>query len=336
MHIGRTSHQLKTIVARGCGAALFAAIGASLDASAHTRERPVPETLWSSWNFDPLLSLGILLGTWLYVRGVVALWRHAGPSSVIRRGHLVAFMGGMLSLMVALISPLDALGAALFSAHMVQHVILFLIAPMLFAAARPTVGMTWALPKRYRKRVLTGLHQWPVAHGAQSFFSNPVAIWMIFTGVLWIWHVPALYDAALRSDLIHQVEHLSFLAAAYLFWSWLMQSSVGRSSRGGLAVLFVFTSVMQSGLLGAILTFAGTTLYEGHVPYTAAWGLTGLEDQQLAGLIMWIPMGLWFTLTTVFVFFAWLREADRSVRQWESQIESPPVPTTEAATSHGR
>jgi len=330
------THRLKTSAWRIAGAPATLLAAMPVDVFAHTRERPTPETLWSSWNLDPLIAIGLLLGTWLYLRGVAALWRSAGTGSIVQRWQVWAFAGGFGSLLVALVSPLDALGAALFSAHMVQHVILFLLAPMLFAAARPETAMAWAIPVPYRKAVLSGIHRQPVVRGVRSLLSNPVAIWMLFTGILWIWHVPALYDAALRSDLVHQVEHLSFLLAAFLFWSWLLRSSAGRSSRGGLAVLFVFTSVIQSGLLGAILTFAGTTLYEGHLPYTEAWSLTGIEDQQLAGLIMWIPMGLWFTATIVFVFVAWLRDADRSVRRWESQDDREPSTAGEPATIHGR
>jgi putative membrane protein len=304
-----------------------------INASAHTRERPTPETLWASWNVDPLLSLGFLVATWLYLRGVFALWRSGGTSRGIRRWQMGAFLGGMVTMVIAVISPLDALGAALFSAHMVQHVLLFLIAPMLFALSRPALAFSWAIPASHRKRMLTWAHRQPALRNLPGLLANPVIVWMIFTGVLWIWHVPAMYDAALRSDLVHHLEHLSFLFAAYLFWSWLLQPSAGRASRRGLAVLFVFAAVMQSGLLGAILTFAPDTIYAGHVPYVAAWNLTSLEDQQLAGLIMWIPMGLWFTLTTLVLFFAWLRDADKGVRQWESELDRG---APEAAASQGR
>lgn len=316
--------------------ALLLLLWATGNASAHTRARPTPETIWSSWNLDPLLAMGLLLGGWLYLRGLAALWRHAGHGNGIAVWQVWAFAGGMLSLVVALVSPLDALGAALFSAHMVQHLILFLVAPMLFAMSRPAVAISWAIPNAYRKQLLTDLHRQPILRGMTSVFAHPVAIWMIFTGVLWIWHVPAMYDAALRSDWVHQAEHLSFMAASYLFWAWLLQPGRGRKGRGGLAVLFVFTSVIQSGLLGAILTFAGTTLYHGHQPFTQAWGLTTLEDQQLAGLIMWIPMGLWFTATIIFVFIMWLRDAERTVRQWEEQVDCDSATIARPATPDGR
>lgn len=312
---------------------LLVAAGIPSVAHAHTAVRPTPETLWSSWNVDPIVATSMLVASWVYLRGISVHRRKAGEGSVLHRWHAWAWVGAMTILATALFSPLDALGGALFSAHMVQHVLLFLVAPMLLAAARPFVAVPWALPASSRKRLLLWSHRAGVVQRFRAAWSNPIVVWMTFTAVLWIWHVPALYDAALRSTLVHRIEHLSFMAGAFLFWSWLLSSRVGQSSQKGLAVLVVFTSVIQSGLLGALLTFARSPIYEGHLPFTDAWGLTPLEDQQLAGLIMWIPMGMWFTLTTILIFFAWLRDADRSVRQWESDID---YVAPDAAPSQGR
>lgn len=305
-------HRSSLSIAVGAVAAL-----APLLVTAHTRERPTPETVWSSWNVDPLVVIPLLFGTWLYLRGTGALWRHAGAGEGITRWQRTAFLMGTATIAVALVSPLDAMGGALFSAHMVQHLLLFLVSPMLLAMGRPAIALAWALPEDVRKRLLVATHRRPIVGKAGSIWDHPLAVWAVFTTVLWIWHVPAFYDAALRSDAVHAMEHATFVLAAFMFWSWLLRPAAGRHSRRGLAVLIVFTSVMQSGVLGALLTFAGTPLYEGHVPYAPQWHLTPLEDQQLAGLLMWIPMGLWFTATTILVFLAWLRDADRSVRQWE-------------------
>lgn len=292
-------------------------------ALAHTRERPVPENIWSAWNLDPLIVIPLLLVTWLYLRGLAARWRRVGQGHGISRLRGMAFLGGVGSIVVAVVSPLDALGAALFSAHMTQHLLLFLVAPMLLALGRPFTALPWALPASSRKSALTWAHRNPVVTRTRPWLDQVAVVWIAFTTALWIWHVPALYDAALRSNAVHAMEHLTFLVAAFLFWSWLMRPAAGRRSRNGLAILVVFTSVMQSGVLGALLTFAPSPLYEGHLPYTAAWGLTPLEDQQLAGLLMWIPMGLWFTATTIVIFIAWLGDADRSVRRWERDELAP-------------
>lgn len=332
---GGTMHRYKSVLQPTGAAALasLAFVGVRGDVIAHTGVRPTPETVWSSWNLDPLMAIGILLGSWLYLRGAFAHRRRTGNGGVLHRWHIWAWGGAVVSLAAATFSPLDAMGEALFSAHMVQHVLLFLVTPMLLAASRPFTAFQWAMPAELRKRILMWSHQAAVPRWIRVVWTNPVLIWMLFTGVLWVWHVPSLYDAALRSSLVHRLEHLSFMAAAFLFWSWLLQSRAGQTSTNGFAVLLVFTSVIQSGLLGAILTFARSPIYEGHLPYTASWGLTALEDQQLAGLIMWIPMGLWFTVTMLFIFFAWLRDADKSVRRWESDLDPG---TPEAVTSQGR
>lgn len=334
---GRTMHRYKPVIqpARAAALASLALIGVRAEVVAHTSVRPTPETVWSSWNLDPLMAIGILIASWLYLRGAFAHRRRTGNGGVLHRWHIWAWGGAMVSLAAATFSPLDAMGEALFSAHMVQHVLLFLVTPMLLAASRPFTAFQWAMPAQYRKRILTWSHQAALPRWVRVIWTNPVLIWMLFTGVLWVWHVPSLYDAALRSSLVHRLEHLSFLVAAFLFWSWLLQSRAGQTSKHGFAVLLVFTSVIQSGLLGAILTFARSPIYDGHLPYTESWGLTGLEDQQLAGLIMWIPMGLWFTLTTIVIFIAWLRDAERSVRRWETDDDGA-FATPDAAPSQGR
>lgn len=303
---------------------LAGVIAAMLPANvlAHTRERPTPDDIWSAWNFDPYVTIGLLLGTWLYLRGVAALWRSAGEGAVICRSQRTAFLSAIGALIVALISPLDALGAALFSAHMVQHLLLFVVVPWLLAYARPTLAMWWALPRHQRVSVGQAVSSHGIFRALRRFSHHPLTVWMVFTGVLWVWHVPALYNAALRSDFLHAIEHISFMAGAFALWSWLMHVHMGygrrTGSRHGLAILVVFSTVIQSGMLGAVLTFARTPFYDMHEPYTVAWGLSLLEDQQLAGLLMWIPMGLVFTLYTLVLFRAWLAASDREAERWES------------------
>lgn len=291
--------------------------------SAHTRPRPTPDNVWQAWYVDPTIAIPMLVASWLYLRGVANLWRKVGDDRVITRGQRLAWFGAMLSLVIALFSPLDAMGGALFSAHMVQHLILFIVTPWLLAYARPGLGMWWGLPDSSRSGVGSGIGKSRIVRFLHAASQSPAAIVMVFTGVLWLWHTPALYDAALRSDFLHAVEHISFMAGAYFLWSWLVAVQTGRGRRGGsrhgLAILIVFATVMQSGLLGAILTFAGTPLYEMHEAYTRSWGLSVLEDQQLAGLIMWVPMGLTFTLIALLLFRAWLIASDKQADGAEPQ-----------------
>lgn len=297
-------------------------------AMAHTRPRPTPDNVWAAWYIDPIVAISMLLTSWLYLRGVRNLWSTAGHGKVISTRQRYAWYGAMLSLAIALFSPLDALGGALFSAHMVQHLILFVVTPWLLAYARPGLGMWWGLPADRRKRLGSRFGTRPSIRRLHGASRNPVIIVMAFTAVLWLWHTPALYNAALRSDFLHALEHFSFMAGAYLLWSWLITVQMGHGgpagNRQGLAILIVFASVMQSGLLGAILTFSRTPLYEMHEGYTQMWGLTLLEDQQIAGLLMWVPMGMTFTLVALLLFRSWLIASERQARTRERAESSVP------------
>lgn len=304
-------------------------------ALAHTRPRPTPENVWAAWYLDPVVVVSMLLASWLYLRGVRDLWITAGQDKVISRRRRNAWYGAMISLAVALFSPIDALGGALFSVHMVQHLILFVVTPLFLAYTRPGLGMWWGLPATWRRRAGNGIGSWSVSRRLHGANRNPMLIVMVFTAVLWLWHTPALYNAALRSDVVHALEHFSFMAGAYLLWSWLLSVGFGEGGptggRQGLAVLIVFATVMQSGVLGAILTFARTPLYDIHEGYTEMWGLTLIEDQQLAGVLMWVPMGMTFTLVALLLFRSMLADSERQARRREQKDPSTPAHTVTEA-----
>jgi cytochrome c oxidase assembly factor CtaG len=148
--------------------------------------------------------------------------------------------------------------------------------------------------------------------------TNPLVAWLIHAVVLWMWHMPALFDATLHSELIHALQHVSFLGSALLFW-WAVIYGPQRAMGYGMAVLYLFTTALHSGLLGAMLTFAGRLWYPSYAHSTQSWGLTPVEDQQLGGLIMWIPAGLVYVVAGLALFAGWLRESERRVLQRERQ-----------------
>ena len=125
--------------------------------------------------------------------------------------------------------------------------------------------------------------------------SSPPVAWLLFAVVLWGWHLPALYEAALRNETVHAVEHLTLLLGVLLFWWVLLERTRPAHVRLGFAVAYLFTTTLQSGVLGALITFSSQLWYPYYAPLTAAWGLTPLQDQQLAGIIMWLPGGAVFT-----------------------------------------
>ena len=269
----------------------------------------IRETIRWTWEPGVLIPLaGIAV---LYASGLARLWRRAGVGQGIRRWEAACFAAGWLALFAALVSPLHALGGILFSAHMVQHEVLILIAAPLLVLGRPLAPFLWALPKEDRE-MAGRWTQAPAFVRPWRLLTAPPAVWAIHGAALWIWHLPALYEAALRGEILHTLQHLSFFGSAALFWWALIHGRFGRLGYGA-AVLWVFTTSMHSGVLGALLTFAPRLWYPIYQARTGEWGLSALEDQQLAGLIMWVPAGALFIVLGLGLFAAWLGEAERRV-----------------------
>lgn len=247
---------------------------------------------------EPSVLLGAVVAAWLYARGLRILWRRAGRGHVVQCWQAACFGIGLGALLLALESPLDAISDQLFAAHMVQHLLLILIAAPLFVLGAPVAPMLWALPAPSR-RVVGGWWR------RLTWLGRPAPAFVLHSVALWAWHVPALYEAALASRGVHVLEHLSFLVTAALFWWSLLHR--GRAGYG-VGVLYVFGLALESTLLGALLTFAHAPWYTSHLATTAAWGISPLEDQQIAGLIMWVPGGVVYLASALTLFGLWLNE----------------------------
>ena len=162
-----------------------------------------------------------------------------------------------------------------------------LVAPPLLVLGKPIVAFLKSLPSAWGRRMVG----WASIGAWQALWrtiNRPLMAWLIHALVLWIWHVPVLMEATLHDEFIHAMQHLCFLLSALLFW-WSILQGPQRAIGYGLAVLFMFTTALHSGLLGALITFAATVWYPIYLTTTGSWGLTPLEDQQLGGLIMWVP-----------------------------------------------
>jgi putative membrane protein len=255
--------------------------------------------VWNAWSFDFTVIAGIILAGSMYSLG---LSRLAGSRTIsIRRA--AAFHMGLVILGAALVSPLAHFAHELFSAHMVQHLLLMLVAAPALVYGSPRGPVLVALPVRLRRVANDLVFR---LRPATRLVRNPVTVWVLNAVVLWAWHLPALYQAALRVQILHVIEHLSFLAVAFLFWS-LVISSARRRVAYGATLMLVFTTALQSGGLGAILTFATSPLYPVHALGAAASGLTPLADQQLAGVVMWVPGGIVYFVTMAVLFARWLK-----------------------------
>lgn len=271
-----------------------------------------PANLWTQWSWDPVVLAGFMFASVVYGRGIRRLWRAAGKNRGVSRRRVACFYSGLGVLFLALVSPLDALGAALFSAHMVQHLVLMALAAPLVVLGRPIVAVAWSVPNRHRARVCRAYH-WRPVRWTIVVLRRPLPALALHTVALWVWHMPGPYEAALKSEPVHWLEHASFLGTSILLWGVLL----GASCSAGLRILYLFASATQGAVLGALLTVAPTPWYTVHATGARAWGVDLLADQQLAGLIMWIPGGVVYAIAALASFFAWLRQAQRSVHRRE-------------------
>jgi putative membrane protein len=286
-------------------------------ASAHEGKPHTFQDLWYTWGRDPLVIVSLALTGWLYLRGVRRAWREAGAGHGVRKSEAWAFAGGWAALFVALVSPLHPWGEVLFSAHMTQHEVLMLLAAPLLVLARPLVPFLWALPSGWRQPI-GALGKGRTAQSIWRVLTNPLVAWAIHAVALWVWHAPALFQATLRSDLVHTLQHLSFLGSALLFWWALVHGRQGLLGYGA-AVLYVFTTSAHSGVLGALITFARKLWYPAYAPTTTSWGLAPLEDQQLGGLIMWVPAATVYIVAGLALMVGWMRESERRVVRREAR-----------------
>jgi putative membrane protein len=256
-----------------------------------------------AWSFEPLVVISLGLTALLFIIGLRRLKRRS-----IRTWEALCFAGGWLALFIALVSPLHSWGRVLFSAHMTQHEVLMLVAAPLLVLGRPLIAFLWALPLSWSRR-LGNISKIVWINRTWRTLTIPLVAWLVHAVALWTWHIPALFEATLYSDAVHTLQHLSFLLSALLFWWALIHGPQGAMGYGA-AVLYLFTTSVHTGALGALITIAGSVWYPSYAPLTASWGLTPLEDQQLGGLIMWIPASLVYVIAGLALFAGWLREAD--------------------------
>lgn len=257
-----------------------------------------------SWDAVTIVTAAVLALTGAaYAAGARALLRRRAQRVVVLR--IIAFAFGWIAMAVALVSPLAVISDWLFSAHMTQHTLLMLVASPLIVAGQPVATMMSAFGARGLSGLVTR------SRPVWQALTGPAVSFALLLIALWIWHVPVLHEAALHSDAVHVVQHLSFVAAASAFWWGLVHGRYGR--RGyGVAVVFVFLTAVHSSLLGALLTVASQVLYPTYAVRGATHHVSAQADQQLAGLIMWVPSGVIFIVIGIALFAAWLGAAERS------------------------
>jgi putative membrane protein len=279
------------------------------DAFAHAVPALHTGPLWLAWSPDAWVWLLWGLPGLLVLSGYVRLWRHAGSGAGLSRSRAASFFAGWLVLGLAILSPLDALGEELFWAHMVQHEVLLLIGAPLLVLSRPLGALVWGLPAGWRRGSAVLAQRMGLA-ATMRWMTRPFTAWWIHAVVLWAWHAPALFEAAVTVRWVHDLQHVTFLVSALAFW-WALLEAHGGAQRQATAVLYLFTTLLHTSALGALLTFSQRVWYAPYAETAPRWGLDPLEDQQLGGLIMWIPGGTVFLVAALVSCAAWLRATPR-------------------------
>lgn len=301
----KTTPHRDRLLARAAG--FTAASVACAAASAHPIDVAAATVPIDWWRIEPWVLACLLVAGALYAIGVARLWRHAGAGRGVHTRRALAFCAGWLVTAAALTGPLDALSARLFSAHMLQHEALMVVAAPLFVIGRPLGAWAWALPPSWRRALGRFFHR-PAWRTPWLVVTGPLAAWLLHALALWLWHIPAWFEAALASEAVHALQHASFLGAALLYW-WSV-FGLGPRRNGGAAMASLFTTMVHTGALGALLTLSPVAWYPSYAGSTLAFGLDPLEDQQLGGLVMWVPAGFAYLVCGLAIAARWLQRRD--------------------------
>lgn len=260
------------------------------------------EAALASWRFEPWLIAALVATGWVYVRG----WRrlHRDLPDRLPTWRLVAFLAGLATFLFAVASPLDAFANLLLQVHMLQHFLLMMVAPPLLWLGSPELPLLHGLPEVMRRDGLGPFLSWPLLHRVRSFLTHPVVCWLTFAVATWLWHVPALYEAALLDPFWHEVEHVSFFLASLLFWFPVIQPwpSQPRWTRWA-TIPYLFLASLQMTVFSALFVFADRVIYPIYAAAPRLGGVSALEDQRIAGAVMWVP-GSFVLLATTMVLVA--------------------------------
>lgn len=268
-------------------------------------------TQFNPWRIDPIAVLLLLFTGWVYWRGCQRFRTRAA----MFRQRQYYFWIGWGALAIALASPLDSMGEYLFSAHMVQHELMMLVAAPLLVISQPVSALLRGMATPFG-RAFGRLARNNSARHIWDWITSPAVAWFIHAIGLWGWHLPSLFNAGLQNSWVHSLQHITFLWVALIFWFALFRSRHESTSAG---VLYLFTTAIHASLLGALMTFSPDIWYTPYMLTTSQWGLSALEDQQLGGLIMWMPAGIVFVA-------AGLASLARTMQNSDSKIFQPRTP----------
>jgi putative copper resistance protein D len=295
-------------------------------------EAPTLASLLFGWHFDPLIGGALLLSAlaWLVL---VRRVRRLHPGHPVPRARSAAFLGGLAAIAVALQSGIERYDTTLFSVHMVQHLLLMLVAAPLIALAAPVTQLLRAASPGVRGRWLL-----PVLHShVVAAVGHPVVAWLAFTLVIWLSHFSPVFDLALEDRAVHDLEHAAYLASALLFWWPVIAADPARRRLPyPVRALYVLLQLPVNSFLGMAILFAAAPLYPHYATLGSPYGITALADQQLAGGLMWLAGDVAFIAAVLAIVAAWMRHEERDAPAAERRSEAQRAALNERADELAR
>jgi cytochrome c oxidase assembly factor CtaG len=266
----------------------------------------------SAWTFEPQIVLGLVLLAVIYLAGLRDLARRGRLWHTVQPYQTVLFALGIFSLVLALLSPLDTLDGQVFTFHMTQHLLLLEVAPPLLLLGKPIPVLLVGLPRTLLRRATRAYRRTGWLEGLTHFLFTPVVVWAFYVGDLFLWHLPALYQATLTRPGLHLLEHLCFLTSGVVFWWVVLEPWPGtRRLHAGMRMAYDIAAMLPMGMLGALFTLVDTLWYPYYATHTLTRGLSPIDDQRLGGLIMWLAGSLIYMAAAGVLFFVMLAADER-------------------------
>ncbi len=262
--------------------------------------QPVYQAVLRSWSIPPAATFAIVLSALIYLRGWWLLRRAGSPN--LPPWRAVSFVLGLSSLWFALASPMDVFNGFVLTAHMLQHMVLMMIAPPLVLMGAPLVPMVRGLPVFAAREFAGPFLNWPLAGRIGRTLTHPVSALLLMGVAMFAWHTPVLYELALRSPAWHQVEHACFFVTSLVFWWPVVQPWPSKAQWPRWAMVpYLLIADLQNTALSAILVFSDRVLYPSYSAVPRLFGFSALEDQVAAGSIMWVVGSLAFIVPAIVI-----------------------------------
>ena len=285
-------------------------------------------SVWTAWTFDLPVIVPAVFVAFFYARGLHRWKDRHRPHPVWRTA---CYYLGLTLLVLSIVSPVDSLGAHHFFMHMIQHEVIMLVAIPLALLGAPTTPVLRGMPRWLRLGVVAGLAGDSIVRFVWGFLTQPLVAFVLYTVVLIVWHLlPGWYNEAVRDPNVHYLQHLSFAGTAFLFWWNVIDPAPLHASMGHLLrMVYLLAATTAQSVIAALITLSDRPLYDVYVTARPIFDISPLADQELGGLIMWVPGQMVHLLVIGVLFGVWAVQSERQQRDLEKREEAlltqPPV-----------